>query len=76
MAPAMLQCSMAFAPTGTVGENWLSCPGALVCVHMNAMGTDHCCISCVIPTLPVTPAQLMRSGVGQIMSCALGDYKI
>ena len=28
---------------------------------------------CVIPTLPVTPVQLMRPGIGQNTSCALGD---
>ena len=27
----------------------------------------------VMPTLPVTPAQLMRPGIGRNASCALGD---
>ena len=28
---------------------------------------------CVIPTLPASPAQLMRPGIGRNASCALGD---
>ena len=34
------------------------------------------CVACawyVIPTLPVTPAQLMRPGIGWNVSCTLGD---
>ena len=33
--------------------------------------TLHTCSS---PHLPVTPAQLMRPGIGQNVSCAVGDF--
>ena len=28
----------------------------------------------VVPTLPVTPAQLMRPGIGQNVSCTMSDW--